>query len=50
MASCVKMELARWRTSSWGGIVSAVAAVRSIRGVVTDGACRDVGQAGAEAK
>lgn len=31
--------------SSWGGIVSVGAALRSIRGVVTDGACRDVGQA-----
>jgi regulator of RNase E activity RraA len=31
--------------SSWGGIVSAGAAMRSIRGVVTDGACRDVDQA-----
>jgi regulator of RNase E activity RraA len=31
--------------SSWGGIVSAGAAMRSIRGVVTDGACRDIDQA-----
>jgi regulator of RNase E activity RraA len=31
--------------SSWGGIVSAGAAMRSVRGVVTDGACRDVEQA-----
>jgi regulator of RNase E activity RraA len=31
--------------SSWGGIVSAGAAMRSIRGVVADGACRDVDQA-----
>jgi len=31
--------------SSWGGIVSVGAAMRSIRGVVTDGACRDAGQA-----
>jgi len=31
--------------SSWGGIVSVGATVRSIRGVVTDGACRDVSQA-----
>jgi regulator of RNase E activity RraA len=31
--------------SSWGGILSAGAAMRSIRGVVTDGACRDVKQA-----
>lgn len=30
--------------SCWGGIVS-VGAMRSIRGVVTDGACRDVDQA-----
>jgi len=31
--------------SSWGGIVSLGAAVRSVRGVITDGACRDMGQA-----
>src|SRR5581483_3108941 len=31
--------------SSWGGIVSVGAAMRSIRGVVTDGACRDIDQA-----
>lgn len=31
--------------SSWGGLVSVGAALRSIRGVVTDGACRDVGRA-----
>ncbi|MFI1332883.1 RraA family protein [Streptomyces sp. NPDC020845] len=31
--------------SSWGGIVSVGASVRGVRGVVTDGACRDVGQA-----
>lgn len=31
--------------SSWGGLVSVGAAMRSIRGVVTDGACRDVDQA-----
>jgi regulator of RNase E activity RraA len=31
--------------SSWGGIVSIGAAMRSIRGVVTDGACRDADQA-----
>jgi regulator of RNase E activity RraA len=31
--------------SSWGGIVSVGAAMRSIRGAVTDGACRDVRQA-----
>jgi regulator of RNase E activity RraA len=31
--------------SSWGGIVSVGAAVRSVRGVITDGACRDMGQA-----
>jgi len=35
----------RTDVSCWGGIVSAGAAVRSIRGVVTDGACRDVEQA-----
>lgn len=35
----------RTDVSSWGGIVSIGAALRSIRGVVTDGACRDVGQA-----
>ena len=31
--------------SCWGGLVSVGAAMRSIRGVVADGACRDVGQA-----
>jgi regulator of RNase E activity RraA len=31
--------------SSWGGILSVGAAARSVRGVITDGACRDVGQA-----
>ncbi len=31
--------------SSWGGIVSIGAAMRSIRGAVIDGACRDVDQA-----
>src|ERR1700759_4370027 len=36
---------ARTDVSSWGGIVSVGAAVRSVRGVITDGACRDVGQA-----
>jgi len=35
----------RTDVSSWGGIVSVGAALRSIRGVVTDGACRDVAQA-----
>jgi regulator of RNase E activity RraA len=35
----------RTEVSSWGGIVSVGAAVRSIRGVVTDGGCRDVDQA-----
>jgi regulator of RNase E activity RraA len=35
----------RTDVSSWGGIVSTGAAVRSVRGVITDGACRDVGQA-----
>lgn len=35
----------RTDVSSWGGILSVGASVRSVRGVVTDGACRDVGQA-----
>jgi len=35
----------RTDVSSWGGIVSVGAAVRGVRGVITDGACRDVGQA-----
>jgi len=35
----------RTDVSSWGGIVSIGAAMRSVRGVITDGACRDVGQA-----
>ncbi|MGW3570306.1 RraA family protein [Streptomyces sp. NPDC000941] len=35
----------RTDVSSWGGIVSVGASVRGVRGVVTDGACRDVGQA-----
>lgn len=35
----------RTDVSSWGGIVSVGAAVRGVRGVLTDGACRDVGQA-----
>jgi regulator of RNase E activity RraA len=35
----------RTDVSSWGGIVSVGAAMRSIRGVVTDGACRDVDHA-----
>jgi len=35
----------RTDVSSWGGIVSVGSAVRSVRGVITDGACRDVGQA-----
>jgi regulator of RNase E activity RraA len=35
----------RTDVSSWGGIVSVGAVMRSIRGVITDGACRDVGQA-----
>jgi regulator of RNase E activity RraA len=35
----------RTDVSSWGGIVSVGAAMRSIRGVVTDGACRDIDQA-----
>ena len=35
----------RTDVSSWGGIVSVGAAVRGVRGVITDGACRDVDQA-----
>lgn len=35
----------RTDVSSWGGIVSVGAAARSVRGVITDGACRDVAQA-----
>ncbi|MGH3296251.1 MAG: RraA family protein [Trebonia sp.] len=35
----------RTDVSSWGGIVSVGAAMRSVRGVITDGACRDVAQA-----
>ena len=35
----------RTGVSSWGGIVSVGAAMRCVRGVITDGACRDVGQA-----
>jgi regulator of RNase E activity RraA len=35
----------RTHVSSWGGIVSVGAAVRSVRGVIADGACRDVDQA-----
>src|SRR5215467_124689 len=35
----------RTDVSSWGGIVSVGAAMRSVRGVIIDGACRDVGQA-----
>jgi regulator of RNase E activity RraA len=35
----------RMDVSSWGGILSVGASVRSIRGVITDGACRDVPQA-----
>jgi regulator of RNase E activity RraA len=35
----------RTDVSSWGGVVSVGAAVRSVRGVITDGACRDVSQA-----
>lgn len=35
----------RTDVTSWGGIVRVGAAVRSVRGVITDGACRDVGQA-----
>lgn len=35
----------RTDVSCWGGIVSVGAAMRSIRGVVADGACRDAGHA-----
>ena len=35
----------RTDVSSWGGILSVGTAMRSIRGVITDGACRDVEQA-----
>ncbi|MEU9889748.1 RraA family protein [Sphaerisporangium sp. NPDC051017] len=35
----------RTDVSTWGGIVSLGAAVNGVRGVITDGACRDVGQA-----
>lgn len=35
----------RTDVSSWGGILSLGAAARSVRGVITDGACRDVVQA-----
>lgn len=35
----------RTDVSSWGGIVSVGASLRGVRGVITDGACRDVGQA-----
>jgi regulator of RNase E activity RraA len=35
----------RTDVSSWGGIVSVGAAMRSVRGVIIDGACRDAGQA-----
>jgi regulator of RNase E activity RraA len=35
----------RTDVSSWGGILSVGAATRSVRGVITDGACRDVEQA-----
>lgn len=35
----------RTDVSSWGGILSTGAAARSVRGVITDGACRDVAQA-----
>jgi regulator of RNase E activity RraA len=35
----------RINVSCWGGIVSVGTAMRSIRGVVADGACRDVGRA-----
>jgi regulator of RNase E activity RraA len=35
----------RTDVSSWGGILTVGASLRGIRGVVTDGACRDVEQA-----
>ena len=35
----------RTDVSCWGGIVSVGAAMRSVRGVVADGGCRDAGQA-----
>lgn len=35
----------RTDVSSWGGIVNVGAAVRSVRGVITDGACRDMARA-----
>lgn len=35
----------RTDVSSWGGILSIGAAARSVRAVITDGACRDVPQA-----
>lgn len=35
----------RTDVSSWGGILSAGAVARAVRGVITDGACRDVAQA-----
>lgn len=35
----------RTDVSSWGGILSMGAVARSIRGVITDGACRDIDQA-----
>jgi regulator of RNase E activity RraA len=35
----------RTDVSSWGGIVSVGAAIRSVRGAVTDGGCRDVARA-----
>jgi regulator of RNase E activity RraA len=35
----------RTDVSSWGGILSVGASMRAIRGVLTDGACRDVARA-----
>ena len=32
----------RWDSAGWGGLLSAAASMRGIRGVVVDGACRDV--------
>ncbi|MGX4687708.1 RraA family protein [Streptomyces sp. JNUCC 63] len=35
----------RTDVSSWGGILGVGASTRGVRGVITDGACRDVAQA-----
>jgi regulator of RNase E activity RraA len=40
VANCGRTDV-----SAWGGILSTGASVRSVRGVIIDGACRDVGQA-----